>query len=248
MITILASSPTRELNEIYPYPVLNESNGFIENLKQIWQSAARCLMIAADPDAWDLNDEMTGFYRSATENAGLPVACFDLWDSRSDGLTKDNFDRYDVIFLAGGHVPTERAWFEYIQLRWLLQGYDGIVIGTSAGSMNLAEEVYAWPERPGESLDPEYELFFEGLGLAKTQVLPHYQKVRDIGIDGKLYVQDIARGDSYGKRFFAIPDGSYVLVCNGVETVFGAALLVCDGQISEYCRENECRTCWPAEN
>ena len=247
MITILTSSPTRELNEAYPYPILNDSNGFVEALGQIWPEAARCLMIAAEPDAWEMNDEMTGYYRAAAENAGLPVSCFDLWDSRSPGLAKADFDRYDVIFLAGGHVPTERAWFEYIQLRWLLQGYEGIVIGTSAGSMNLAQEVYAWPERSGESLDPEYALFFEGLGLAKTQVLPHYQKVKDTGIDGKLYVQDIARSHSWGKRFFAIPDGSYVLVCDGVETVFGAALLVSDGQITEYCRENESRVCWPAE-
>jgi dipeptidase E len=248
MVTILASSPTRELNETYPYPMLNESNGFVERLGQVWPAAARCLMIAAEPDAWNMNDEMTGYYRAATENVGLAVACFDLWDSRNSGLTKEAFDGYDVIFLAGGHVPTERAWFEYIQLRWLLQGYDGIVIGTSAGSMNMAQEVYAWPERPGESLDPEYTLFFEGLGLAKTQVLPHYQKVKDIGIDGKLYVQDIARGHSYGKRFFAIPDGSYVWVCGGVETVYGAALLVSDGEITEYCQDNTWRVSWPAEN
>ena len=248
MVVFLASSPTRELNESYPVPVLNESNAFVENLKQVWPFSARCLMIAAEPNAWDLNDEMTGYYRTAVENSGLPVACFDLWDTRNPGLTKETFNSYDVIFLAGGHVPTEKAWFDYIQLRWLLQGYGGIVIGTSAGSMNLTEEVYAWPELPGESVDPEYQLFFEGLGLAVTQILPHYQKVKDSGIDGKLYVQDIARGHSYGKRFFAIPDGSYVLVCDGVETMYGMALLVSEGQISEYCSENACRRVWPPEN
>ena len=52
MIAILASSPTRELNEVYPYPILNESNGFVERLKQVWHQGAKCMMIAADPDAW----------------------------------------------------------------------------------------------------------------------------------------------------------------------------------------------------
>jgi len=247
MIVFLASSPTREIDEYNPFPSLDERNGFVDKLRQVWKQDARCLMIAADPEAFDLNDEMTNHYREATQRSGLPVGCFDLWDARNPGLTKDEFDAYDVVFLAGGHLPTEWAWFEYIQLKWLLRGYGGIVIGTSAGSMNLAEEVYAWPEREGESIDPSYVLFFEGLGLAKTQLLPHYQKVRDQRVDGKLYVQEVACGDSFGKRFLAVPDGSYVLVWDGREMVFGEAYLVADGQMHEFCQEGNCRVFWPIE-
>ena len=111
------------------------------------------------------------------------------------------------------------------------------------GFLELLRE--EWPEEPGESEDPDYELFFEGLGLAETNVLPHYQKVKDSFLDGKLLVQEIAAGDSFGKRFFAIPDGSYILVKDGEEIVFGEAYLVADGEISEFCGEEECRLCWP---
>ena len=239
MISILTSSPTKEINERCPLPALDERNGFIDLLKELWRTPARCLMIAAFPDANDRNDEMTWFYSEAVKNAGLPWACFDLWDDRNPGYSKQELHCYDVIFLAGGHVPTERRWFEYIQLKKLLEGYEGIVLGTSAGSMNMAEIVYGWPEEEGESLDPNHELFFPGLGLAQTIVLPHYQKVKDNYLDGRRLMEDITCSHSYGQKFYAIPDGSFVLVKGGVETLFGQALLVSDGQITPFSAENE---------
>lgn len=242
MVAILASSPTKELCREFPEPALYEKNGFLELLWQNWPEQARCLMIAAFPDAHGLNDEMTGYYCKAVVNSGLPVACFDLWDDRHPGLSWEEFQEYDVVFLAGGHVATEGEWFRFICLRELLEDYQGMVIGTSAGSMNMAEEVYAWPEEPGETELPYESLFFPGLGLAKTVVLPHYQKVKDGRLDGKLFVQEIAAGHSWGKRFYAIPDGSYVLAKDGKETVFGEAYLVSDGKVSKFCEEGTFRT------
>ena len=235
MITFLCSSPTRELDREHPLPALDERNGFVERLKEYWTENARCLMIAAFPDAHALNDEMTGFYREAVENSGFSVACFDLWDDRTPPLNREELQSYHVIFLAGGHVPTELRWFESIGLRELLAGYGGVVVGTSAGSMNAAREVYAWPEEPGESLLPAEALFFPGLGLARTIVLPHYQKLRDSWLDGRRLMEDITCGHSHGRAFLAIPDGSYVVVEGGVETVHGEAWLVADGRISPFC-------------
>lgn len=247
MVVFLASSPTKELSEQSPAPALDARNGFVELLWERWADHARCLMIAAAPESAEENDEMTAYYEAAVRQSGLPVECFDLWDARHPVFFPGELQEYDVIFLAGGHVPTERDWFERIRLRELLEGFQGIVIGTSAGSMNAAREVYAWPEREGESEDPEYELFFEGLGLAETKLLPHYQKVKEDGIDGKLYVE-IAAEDSEGHRFLLVPDGSYVLVENGVETVFGEAYLIADGDMELFCGEDDCRVCWPPED
>ena len=235
MITFLTSSPTREITPACPAPALYGDNGFVELLRRYWPGSGRCLMIAAFPDAHERNDEMTGFYRRAVENAGLPVGCFDLWDDRVGVLTGEELGRYDVIFLAGGHVPTEAAWFEAVGLREKLEGFGGVVVGTSAGSMNAAAEVYAWPEEPGESLLPAEALFFPGLGLARTIVLPHYQKLRDSWLDGRRLMEDITCGHSHGRAFLAIPDGSYVVVEGGVETVHGEAWLVADGRISPFC-------------
>jgi dipeptidase E len=77
------------------------------------------------------------------------------------------------------------------------------------------------------------------LGLAKTVVLPHYNKVKNGRLDGKLFVQEIAAGHSWGRRFYAIPDGSYVLARNGQETIFGEAYLVADGKVRKFCEDGD---------
>ena len=177
----------------------------------------------------------------ATMNSGLPVACFDLWDLRCPVYEMQPLQQYDVIFLAGGHVATEWNWFRYLNLRKRLEGFDGLVIGTSAGSMNAADTVYAWPEREGETQQDIGDLFFPGLGLARCILLPHYQKVVDARLDGQLFVQEIACGHSYGRRMLAVPDGSFVLVAEGEEIVFGEARLVSDGMITPFCEEGESR-------
>ena len=241
ILTILASSPTRDLTEEYPVPQFDERNGFVERLKERWQTPKRCLMISAFPESFPMNDEMTDYYRRAAENSGLEIACFDLWDERWQIRSREEFLSYDVIFLAGGHIPTEMDWFRKIGLKGLLEGYEGIVIGTSAGSMNAAEIVYAWPEEEGESFKTMEELFYPGLGLCRTQIVPHYQKVKDNWLDGRQMFTDITCSHSYGRKIYAIPDGSYVWVENGVETLYGDAWLVADGEISRFCVEGRSR-------
>lgn len=241
MITILASSPTKETVPEDPGPALDERNGFVDLLRELWPERARCLMIAADPEAYALNDEMTDYYCRAVCNAGLPVDCFDLWDLRCPVGALPSLRQYDVVFLAGGHVATEWNWFRYLHLRQRLEDFDGLVIGTSAGSMNAAHTVYAWPEREGETRQDISQLFFPGLGLARCILLPHYQKVVNARLDGLLFVQDIACSHSFGRQMLAVPDGSFVLAADGEETVFGEAYLVADGIITPFCTEGQTR-------
>ena len=242
MTVFLTSSPTKEITTDCPLPALDERNGFIRALAARWPDKARCLMIAAFPDAHDRNDEMTWFYAQAVQNAGLPVSCFDLWDDRRKPLTREELQSYDAIFPAGGHVPTEGRWFESIHLRELLAGYEGLVIATSAGSMNAVETVYVWPEEPGESVDPNHKLFVPGLGLARAMVLPHYQKMKDNWLDGRRLFEDITCSHSFGHRFYAIPDGSYILAEQGTATLFGEAYLIAEGKIEAFCVLGESRT------
>lgn len=239
MTTFLTSSPTGPLGVPCERPGLDPSNGFVELLAARWPGEARCLMIAAFPGKHEQNDQMTWFYSEAVKNAGLTWSCFEVWDDRREQLTRQELHSYHVIFTAGGHVPTQRRWFESIGLRELLAGYGGLVVGTSAGSMNAARTVYGWPEEPGESLDPAHELFFPGLGLADTIVLPHYQMMKDAWLDGRPLFADITCSHSHGRKFYAIPDGSFVLVEDGRETLYGESWLVCDGTITQFSKAGD---------
>lgn len=237
MITFLTSSPSGPLDRSRQVDGLDEKNSFVENLKKYWKANARCLLIAAAPSFHEKNDEMTAFFRTAAEKAGLTAETFDLWDDRNPGLSEEALHSYDVVILGGGHVPTQNQFFRQIGLRKKLQKFDGLVIGISAGTMNSADIVYAQPELEGESVDPEYVRFLPGLGLTKTMILPHYQMVKDAMLDGKRLYEDITYADSYGRRFLVLPDGSYLMMKDNTETVWGEAYQIVDGEISGVCED-----------
>jgi len=136
------------------------------------------------------------------------------------------------VILGGGHVPTENAFFREIGLREAFQGWNGIVMGISAGTMNCAELVYAMPEEPGEALDPAYQRFLPGLGLTKKMLLPHYQEIKDGLLDGLRVMEDVACPDSMGRVFYCLPDGSYFRIENGQEELRGEAWRLADGVLT----------------
>ncbi len=239
MTVFLTSSPSGPLDGSRPVNGLDRMNGFVENLKERWRENARCLMITASPDAYGQNDEMTCFFERAVKKAGLSVAEFQLWDGRTADLSGKDLHAYDVVFLGGGHVPTQNQFFRRICLREKLQGYEGIVIGISAGTMNSADVVYAQPELPGESVNPEYVRWMEGLNLTKTQILPHYQMVKDYDLDGRRLYEDITCEDSMGHEFLVLTDGSYLLAEHGTETVFGEAYAMADGRLRQVCATDQ---------
>ena len=236
MILFLTSSPSGALDVPNDDHVLDESNAFVSNLKKYWKSEMKGLMISAYPDSYMANDEMTSFFEDCFRNSGVPVTNFTLWDDRSGEI---NVHDYDVIMLAGGHVPTQNAFFERIQLREKLVGYNGIVIGVSAGTINSASVVYAQPELPTESYDPNYVRFIRGLNLTNINVLPHYQMVKNYHLDGKRLYEDITYPDSYGHKFLVLVDGSYVLQTKDTTLVYGESYIIKDGQMYPLCNENE---------
>lgn len=217
-----------------------ERNDFVQNLRDRVRPGARFLIVAADPENYDLNDEMTQTFASCFEYHGMELSSVELLDARSAEYASELIGESDLLILAGGHVPTENAFFEEIGLREILRDYDGVVMGVSAGSMNCADVVYAQPEEEGESVDPEYERFIPGLGLTDVNVLPHYQKVCHYMLDGRRLYEDITYPDSFGRAFIAIPDGSYVLEENGRAMLFGEGYRISDGMIEKICEEENC--------
>ena len=68
-------------------------------------------------------------------------------------------------------------------------------------------------------------------------ILPHYNVLKDKYLDGKHLIKEVAIEDSYGRKIYAIPDGSYVLIKDGKAEIIGEAYLIADGKITEYRQE-----------
>ncbi len=239
MITFLTSSPTGPLDNSRIVDGFDDKNRLVPNLRRHWKEGSRCLLLPADPDDPEFNDIIRDDMARILGRRGFSFSVFDVWDCRTSDFPKEVLHGYDFILLGGGHVPTQNAFLVRAGLREKMRGFGGIVMGISAGTMNCADEVYAQPELDGESLDPNYVRFLEGLALTRLNVLPHYQMLKDSHLDGRRLFEDITYADSKGRAFLALPDGSYVLGENGHETLWGEAWLIQDGRIEKLCRDGQ---------
>ena len=218
-------------------PLMDPRNGLIRRLKQALPPYCRCLYICSSPDRRDLNCTFGADIFQIFAQEGMPFSHYAVLDGENFYEARKLVGESDLIVLAGGHVPTQNAFFHKIHLPELLRDYDGVVMGISAGSMNMAEVVYAQPEEPGESA-PDYQRFIPGLGITDINILPHYQKVKDYRVDGLHLFYDITFPDSMGRCFFALPDGSYIYQDEEKQLLCGKGYSVIDG-VMELINDNE---------
>ena len=230
MIVFLTSSPC-----VYQAPraIINPENSFLLNLLSCLPENPRCLFVASAPDDPVFTDKVAEEMSWCMELAGMELAQVTILDRRTQDEAAELIADSDFMVLCGGHVPTQNAFFREIGLRELIEGYEGVVMGISAGTMNAADRVYMQPEEEGESAE-DFERFAEGLGLTDINVLPHYQQVKDYELDGLRLFEDVTYADSMGECFFALVDGSYFLIEeDGTTTLFGEAYCIRDGEIEQ---------------
>ena len=234
MIAFLTSS-----HNIEGQPDLNSANGFAAELLKAVPRPCRGLAICSDPDNYERTDLHSGTVREGFEVSGVVFSDYRVLDRRNQNKAAELVQSAGLIILMGGHVPTQNRFFAEIHLRELLRNFDGVIVGISAGSMNSADVVYAQPDLEGEAVSPEYQRFLSGLGLTKTMILPHYQDNKDDTVDGLRIYEEIAFPDSMGRKFYVLPDGSYLYIYNGKEELRGEAWLIDDGAMRKISEDGD---------
>ena len=228
----LVSSPFTE-----PGKPLNEKNKFVERLLKCEHKSA--LMITSAPEDIGFTEGFSNAVKYTMELSGFTFDDYKILDGRNKAHAKELVGSSALIILGGGHVPTQNAFFAEIGLKGLMKDFEGTVLGISAGSMNAASTVYAQPEEEGEASDPKFRRFLEGLGLTDVMLLPHYQDTKDNILDGKKLFEEVTYPDSYGRKFVAICDGSYLYSDGSAEKICGESYLIQDGSIRKICGTGE---------
>lgn len=214
--------------------VINPDNDFVRALlSALPDGLINCVFIASAPADLHNTYDYANRVRSALEEIGLTFSHFRVLHKRTAHLTKKFIEQANLVILAGGHVPTQNGFFKQIHLKECLQGFKGVLIGISAGSMNCAEIVYALPESTEEVTAKEYQRFRRGLGITQYNVLPHYNSVKNNVLGGVRLFQDIVYPDSIGRKFYAISDGSFLYGDRGVEKFYGEVCLIQNGNVQQ---------------
>ncbi len=234
MTLILTGSPTR-----YGEDHITTDNGLLAAVQEALPPRPHVLLVSAAPDDRKFTDYVLDSMSDCIRNSGITPAAVVMLDRRNAGIAAHLVQKADWIVLCGGHVPTQNRFLQEIRLKELLRGFDGLVMGCSAGSMNCADRVYSHPELPGEAADPHYQRWLTGLGLTTRQLVPHYDQVRHALVDGLRLFEDVAFPDSWRHAFYTFPDGGYILSRDGREELHGTAWEISNGQMRQIAAENQ---------
>ena len=241
MTLFLTGSPTR-----FGEPSFTEDNGFLAEVKAALAAVTgpdrlpRVLLVSAAPDDKGFTASVKKGMSDCIHKSGIRTASIVMLERRNAGEAPELVAAADWVILCGGHVPTQNRFLHEIRLKELLQGFRGVVMGCSAGSMNCADDVYSHPELPGEAVDPAYRRWLKGLGLTDIQLVPHFEQVRYATVDGLRLFEDIAFPDSWGHRFYTFRDGGYVIQKEGKPAELrGEAYEITRGAMRRVSEENK---------
>lgn len=221
------------------FPQFWEKNGFGERLRQALPENPKVAFVASSPEDHEAMCRFGADVFCALRSAGIYPESYTVLDGQNQEDAAEIVSFSDLLVLAGGHVPTQAAFFEEIGLGSLLQDYPGVLLGISAGSMNMAKTVYAQPEEEGEAVDPEYPRFFPGLDLTEVNILPHYNQWKDRTLDGLKLMEEITLPDSQGNCFFVLNDGSYFYQDEETLLLCGESFCARDGELNPLTRDGE---------
>lgn len=212
-------------------------NGILDLIKKLTPKQKNFVFVASI----ESNYNATDIYANVTFDSfkiTYPFENYIILDGRVKDNAREIIETADLIFLCGGHVPTQNQFFQNINLREIIKNTKALIIGESAGSMNSADIVYAQPELESESVDPNYKKYIQGLGLTNISILPHFEQRHDYMLDGKNIFKEISLPDSKIKPFIAYSDGAYIYDNRISQKMFGKAYLFDNGSFQQISDDN----------
>ena len=147
------------------------------------------------------NESVVGVFK--TFKKIFPDLNISLLDSRvnsDDGI--NSLKNADIIYLLGGNPFIQLEYLQKNKFDNIIRNTSALVIGVSAGSMNLATNSYY-------SKDEDYpeSIIYKGLGITDITIDPHFD------INNEEQVNEI-RKNSKNIRIIGLPNDSAIVISN----------------------------------
>lgn len=210
---------------------LVDENGVLSNIRKYLKRTGRFVFVANDPDDIEDNNDHLGVGRKSFELVGLDFKKCIALDSRNKQNAREIISGADLIILGGGKCVCQAEFFKEIGLKSILKSYAGIVIGVSAGAMNLCGTVANFPEEQKDLDEPRWLV---GMGFSDDIVIPHFDG-ENICYQFPCEDFDIAKDYilpmSFEHDFIGLPNGSYIIVDEkGRKEYFGDVYSISKGE------------------
>ncbi len=125
----------------------------------------------------------------------------------------------DVVWLSGGDTEAEYASLQKYGLIPVLKDHKGVVIGMSAGSINLAKTAIR-----SRFCGHARQAVYPGIGRVDLTVEPHFTLAKDPAELLEL---------SYRQEIIGLCDGAIITCEDGKETFYGEAYRIKNGRIEK---------------
>lgn len=219
---------------------LDNANGIVDQIKQLMSDNNeilynKILFIASSPDDIEQVDSYAALIFNGLKLSGITFSEYFILDNRTKNNASEYVKKSNVIFLSGGDTYIENEFFKQIHLRELLQDFNGIIIGQSAGSINMAEAVYNSPEE-GDLSEP---IYFDGLGLSSINIEPHFVLDTTEFDEMQMYQRNHLLEESKRRPIYALCDGSHILETDEFIMIYGKSFLIKDGIITQICNDKQ---------
>lgn len=238
MKKLFFTSNTRHYHETDGKKIPNKidnTNGIVDQIKNLIDVNNSILYIASSPDDYEKVDNYASLIFNGLKLSGIHFSEYFILDNRTKNNASEYIKKANVIFLSGGDTYIQNEFFNQIHLKELLQNFEGIIIGQSAGSINMAEFVYNSPE-DGEISEP---IYFNGLGLSNINIEPHFVLDTTEFDDMQMYQRKHLLEESKKRPIYALSDGSHILETDESIIVCGKSFLIKNGTITQICTDKQ---------
>ncbi len=192
---------------IYMFSGVDKEKGFSKEqgqyLKKDIKNNMSICFIASTFDNIDSNDIYFIKEIEFFKNIGISFKDEVLIDSRiSKEYAKEIIKNSDIIFLMGGNPYLQMKSINEYGLKNIIKNKDGIIIGVSAGSINMATHVCYKDEKILE---------YDGIGLADINIYPHLENSSE-------YIKELYEVSAL-RSLTALPNDSFIRISDTLEYV-----------------------------
>lgn len=163
-------------------------------------------------------DKYFGFFLNMFEEVGIHFEESYVIDGRMDkGDAQKKLSEADVIWISGGDTPKEFGYLIKYGLDAIIKQHDGVIIGMSAGSINMAKTSICTV-----SCGHHKQEIYNGLSCVDISVEPHF----DIhNVSNELI------GLSYKYLIYGLCDESFIVYSDNKIEFFGEIYKLSQGNI-----------------
>ena len=217
-------------------PMSNE-NGLVDQLKSTLKGKKKVVYVSSDINSTpDSVESYARIFFDSMKMVGITFEEYYILDGTKVNKAKEYIENADLVFLCGGDTYNQHLFFEKVNLKLLLSTYSGIVMGQSAGAINMAEHCFNSPEE----LEKSEPIFFEGLGLTNINIEPHFVYNVSGFNENEKYQRNAVVEESYNRPIYGQCNGSHIFIDeDNTATIYGETYLITNGNIEKICENNQ---------